>query len=78
MAHYYTSSKDLRKHIAGLVKDGWTFKKGGKHGKLIAPNGRKMAVPVSPSSASTLVNQVHQARRIAALPAGSQRKQKHS
>lgn len=75
---YYSSSKDLRKHIAGLIKEGWTFKKGGKHGKLIAPNGRKMPVPVSPSSASTLVNQVHQARRIAALPAGSQRKYKHS
>lgn len=78
MANYYSSSKDLRKHIAGLIKEGWTYKKGGKHGKLIAPNGRKMAVPVSPSSANTLVNQVHQARRIAALPAGSQRKQKRS
>ncbi len=78
MAHYYTSSKDLRKHIAGLVKEGWTFKKDGKHGKLIAPNGRKMPVPVSPSGCNTLVNQVHQARRIAALPAASQRKQKHS
>ncbi|WP_186128566.1 hypothetical protein [Burkholderia gladioli] len=78
MANYYSSSKDLRKHIAGLVKDGWTYKKGGKHGKLIAPNGRKMAVPVSPSSASTLVNQVHQARRIAAMPASPLRKQKQS
>ena len=78
MANYYSSSKDLRKHIAGLVKDGWTYKKGRKHGKLIAPNGRKMAVPVSPSSASTLVNQVHQARRIAALPAAPQREHKHS
>ena len=78
MAHYYTSSKDLRKHIATLVKEGWTFKKGGKHGKLIAPNGRKMPVPVSPSGNNTLVNQVHQARRIAALPAGSQHKPKHS
>ena len=75
---YYSSSKDLRKHIAGLIKEGWTFKKGGKHGKLIAPNGRKMPVPVSPSGYNTLVNQVHQARRIAALPAASQRKQKHS
>lgn len=75
---YYSSSKDLRKHIAGLVKEGWTYKKGGKHGKLIAPNGRRMAVPVSPSSASTLVNQVHQARRIAALPAVPQREHKHS
>ncbi|MBY4869035.1 hypothetical protein K6W76_21390 [Burkholderia anthina] len=75
---YYSSSKDLRKHIAGLVKEGWTYKKGGKHGKLIAPNGRKMAVPVSPSGANTLVNQVHQARRIAAMPAGSHRKQKRS
>ena len=78
MANYYSSSKDLRKHIAGLVKDGWTYKKGGKHGKLISPNGRKMPVPVSPSSASTLVNQVHQARRIAALPAAPQREHKHS
>ncbi len=44
-------SKD--KAIAGLVRrlihDGWQFHMGGRHGKLVSPEGRRLPVPCTPS-----------------------------
>ncbi|UVS90860.1 hypothetical protein EFP17_14435 [Burkholderia glumae] len=45
-------------------------------GKLVAPNGRRMAVPVSPSDRRGFENHVHQVERLQALPAGPIRKRK--
>ncbi len=28
---HYSNDKDLRRHVAGLVKQGWTFMKGKTH-----------------------------------------------
>jgi len=73
---HYSNDKDLHRHVAGLVKQGWTFTKGKTHGKLVAPNGRRMAVPVSPSDRRGFENHVHQVERLQALPAGPIRKRK--
>jgi len=44
-------SKD--KAIAGLVRrlihEGWQFHMGGRHGKLVSPEGRWLPVPCTPS-----------------------------
>lgn len=46
----YCSQKDINKAIRFLVRQGWSFKRGSKHGLLRPPSGRGMiTVPVSPS-----------------------------
>lgn len=47
----YSSDKDVNKYAKQLVQEGWGFKRGKKHGKLIAPGRRGIVVvPTSPSS----------------------------
>ena len=47
----YSSDKDVNKYAKQLVREGWGFKRGKKHGKLIAPGRRGIVVlPTSPSS----------------------------
>jgi hypothetical protein len=47
----YSSDKDVKKFAQKLVREGWGFKRGKKHGKLIAPGRRGIVVlPTSPSS----------------------------
>jgi hypothetical protein len=45
----YCTDKDIDKLIRQLVREGWTFRWGGKHGRLIAPNGEALTVSASPS-----------------------------
>jgi hypothetical protein len=45
----YSANKDVAKIVHTLVKSGWLYKMGGRHGKLIAPSGRSLTVPCSPS-----------------------------
>lgn len=44
----YCSDKDVNKYIKSLVKQGWTFTKGKKHGKLSA-DFTSMKIPISSS-----------------------------
>lgn len=51
----YTSSKDLNKFIVSLIKMGWCFEHGGKHGKLKSPwTGKKYPVSLTPSDRNVL------------------------
>lgn len=74
----YSSDKDFNAAIANLVRDhGWTYQTPGhsKHAKVIAPNGRKMTVPVSPSDWRAVRNFRRSAAHLAALPpAGAKRR----
>lgn len=45
----YSSDKDINLLVASLCKSGWTYLKRKKHGLIQAPNGRRLAVPTSPS-----------------------------
>lgn len=46
----YCSNKDIDKIIRRLVRQGWIFQRGGKHGRLVPPDGRKaVIVAASPS-----------------------------
>ena len=52
----YTNDKDFNRAIRDLVREGWTFEKGGKHSKLRSPSGSEIAVPGSPSDWRALKN----------------------
>lgn len=46
----YSSSKDLDRIVRVLVRQGWTFSHGGKHGRLLTPCGKCfLTVPATPS-----------------------------
>jgi len=46
----YCSNKDIDKLIRQLVREGWNYRRGTKHGRLITPDGmRKLTVSKSPS-----------------------------
>jgi hypothetical protein len=51
----YSSQKDINKAIRALVRDGWSFRRGSKHGKLRPPSGRDLiAVSVTPSGRNAI------------------------
>ncbi|KVS42095.1 hypothetical protein WK35_25440 [Burkholderia vietnamiensis] len=75
MSKHFSSDKDMHAAIASLVRDGWTHQtKGrGKHPKVIAPNGRAMSYPLTPSDWRAVRNLRRDAARLAALPPGKAR-----
>lgn len=61
----YSSSKDLDGIVRVLVRQGWTFSHGGKHGKLRTPCGKCfLTVPVSPSSRQVAKNFAGDVKRL--------------
>jgi len=51
----YSSNKDVNSFARHLVVDGWRFKRGKKHGKLVAPGGRGIVViPSTPGKKRAL------------------------
>ncbi len=53
----YCASKDFNVLVKQLVRIGWSFRRGTKHGHLLSPNGGPMlTVPSSPSDHRALQN----------------------
>ncbi|TLS17803.1 MAG: hypothetical protein FDZ72_12235 [Betaproteobacteria bacterium] len=53
----YCSSKDFDSLIRLLLRQGWSFSRGAKHGKLRPPDGYPvLTVPSSPSDRRALLN----------------------
>lgn len=53
----YCSSKEIDQLIRKLVRQGWSFRRGGKHGRLTDPGGRlTLTVAKSPSDYRSLDN----------------------
>jgi predicted RNA binding protein YcfA (HicA-like mRNA interferase family) len=51
----YSSQKDIDKAIRGLLREGWSFWRGSKHGRLRAPSGRNtVTVSVTPGDRNAL------------------------
>ena len=50
----YTSDKDTNKEINKMLKEGWEYKGGKKHKKLIAPNGNRIVIAGTPSTTASL------------------------
>lgn len=63
----YCANKDFNVLVKQLVRMGWTFRRGGGHGRLISPHGGStLTVPSSPSDHRALQNfrrDVRQAQR---------------
>lgn len=52
----YCKNKDLAEFVRSLVIQGWKFCRGGRHGKLTSPSGRRISVPCTPSDHRALRN----------------------
>lgn len=53
----YCSNKDVNQLIRQLIRQGWAFQSGRKHGRLISPDSRKtLTVSKSPSDSRCLHN----------------------
>ncbi|WP_152207924.1 type II toxin-antitoxin system HicA family toxin [Marinobacter changyiensis] len=53
----FSSNKDWNVVIRRLVKLGWRYRRGGKHGRLTHPDcSRTLIIPVSPSDHRSLQN----------------------
>lgn len=52
----YSSNKELAEFVRCLVRSGWSYHRGGRHGKLTSPTGRHLTVPCSPSDRRALQN----------------------
>lgn len=61
----FSSDKDIHLFAKNLVRDGWIFKQGKKHGKLFAPRSRGMVVvPSTPSKQRALQEMMAAVSRI--------------
>lgn len=60
----YSNDKEVAAIVRALINQGWQYMNGKKHGKIIAPNGRKMAVPGTPSDWRASINFRRDVRRL--------------
>lgn len=60
----YSNNKEVAALVQALINTGWQYMNGKKHGKLIAPNGRKLAVPGTPSDWRAHMNFRRDTRRL--------------
>jgi hypothetical protein len=61
----YSNNKEVADLVRALVKKGWRYMNGKKHGRIIAPDGRKLAVPGTPSDWRASMNFQQDVRRLA-------------
>jgi hypothetical protein len=60
----YSKDKRITATVKVLLSQGWRHVSGKKHGKLIAPNGRRLAIPCTPSDWRASMNFNRDARRL--------------
>lgn len=59
----YSKSKEIQKVVEDHIRQGWRYEPGKKHGKLVAPNGRKAPIPFTPSDWRAARNFLSQLRK---------------
>jgi len=59
----YSNSKDLAKVVKAYVRQGWRYRHGRRHGRLVSPSGKSVPVPCTPSDYRALANFKHDLRR---------------
>lgn len=53
----YSACKEINRLINCLIRAGWRYYRGGKHGRLASPDGRaKLSVPGTPSDRRAFLN----------------------
>ncbi len=63
----YSKDKEISAIVQNLISKGWRHMAGKKHGKIIAPNGRKLPVPGTPSDHRASLNFKRDVRHIALI-----------
>lgn len=62
----YCACREIDALVRAMVREGWTFRRGGKHGRLREPSGRfVLTVPGSPGDRRAAENFRHDLRRAA-------------
>jgi hypothetical protein len=61
----YCTNKDINAIVRNLIRHGWSFHRGGKHGKLRHPSGHPLlTVPNSPSDWRAALNFGRDVKRV--------------
>ncbi len=60
----FSKNKEISAIVQDLLANGWRYVAGKKHGKLIAPNGRMLPVPGTPSDWRASLNFRRDVRRV--------------
>ncbi len=61
----FSSDKDVNRLVCELVREGWQYRRGGKHAKLISPEATGfLIISGSPSDHRTIHNMRRDVRRI--------------
>jgi hypothetical protein len=60
----YSKDKEIAAAVRKLLANDWRHIAGKKHGKVIAPNGRRLPVPGTPSDWRASLNFKRDVRRI--------------
>jgi hypothetical protein len=68
----YCANKDINQFIRQLIRQGWHYRHGGKHGRLTHPTGQPtLTVAKSPSDSNSFHSFQRDVRRVApSLPRG--------
>jgi predicted RNA binding protein YcfA (HicA-like mRNA interferase family) len=61
----YSKDRAIAAFVNLLLRQGWTYRMGGRHGKLTSPTGRRIAVPCTPSDHRTFQNFKRDIRKLA-------------
>jgi hypothetical protein len=61
----FSQDKEVNRLVSRLVREGWCYRRGGKHGKLIHPAAAGfLTVPGSPSDHRTIQNMQRNLRKL--------------
>jgi len=52
----YSNNKDICSLVRSLVSAGWRYHRGKKHGAIIAPVGKRVTIPSTPSDRRAYYN----------------------
>lgn len=67
----YCTNKEINKLIRRMVRQGWSFRRGSKHGRITHPRGRPtLTVASSPSDRRSYFNFRCDVRRAISWPSG--------
>lgn len=60
----FSNDKDIHRQVRQLLKQGWEYRAGKRHGAIVSPKGDKLAIPSTPSDYRALRNFCADIRRI--------------
>lgn len=63
----YSNDKDIAALVRSLIREGWRYHMGGRHGRLTSPAGRMLPVPCTPSDHRSLQNFKRDLRKLLAI-----------